>query len=44
MFGCSLRSEKTIIELRGPVTSPGAEKHAFPLYSLDDAERLRSSI
>src|SRR5262249_17819353 len=24
--------------------TPGAEQHAFPLYSLDDAERLRSRI
>jgi NADH dehydrogenase len=24
--------------------TPGAEEHAFPLYSLDDAERLRSRI
>jgi NADH dehydrogenase len=24
--------------------TPGADKHAFPLYSLDDAERLRSRI
>src|SRR5215471_10361653 len=24
--------------------TPGAEKHSFPLYSLDDAERLRSRI
>ena len=24
--------------------TPGAEEHAFPLYSLDDATRLRSRI
>src|SRR4051794_31360598 len=24
--------------------TPGAEEHAFPLYSLDDAERLRSRL
>jgi NADH dehydrogenase len=24
--------------------TPGAEEHAFPLYSLDDAERLRSRV
>ena len=24
--------------------TPGAEEHAFPLYSLDDAQRLRSRI
>ena len=24
--------------------TPGAEEHAFPLYSLDDAKRLRSRI
>ena len=24
--------------------TPGAEEHAFPLYSVDDAERLRSRI
>ena len=24
--------------------TPGADEHAFPLYSLDDATRLRSQI